>query len=650
MALRYFRSRYNKSCIVIAVITSFVTPIYFYGFFQYAPINRKSIQNNNITSDVKQNLACISPQLELWNPIIRKYFKDVPPLKCSSKRDWVHVMNGTFLISQQAVQSHGNISCEYIPLLRGRNDFTVENGPSIRPMTSGQPLQSNFFKAVCEADDGAKYSNIHAGIAYRSEISERFKNNPLPDAAHGLNILMFGLDSTSRMTWLRNLPKTHQYFVQHMNGVVMEGYNIIGDGTPAALLPILTGHREEELPEARRGHRGATTVDGHPFIWKKLQDIGYTTQWGEEQTSMGTFTLRLLGFKDQPVDHYMRTFYLHAAKEYSANKPYCLGSTPRHMIMLNWIKELYAVYPNQPKFSFLFHAEYSHEGNSESRWVDDDLLSFLIEMENLGHLNNTLLILMADHGARFQEYRKTLQGKYEERMPYMALRLPYWFKNKHPDIIQNLNINSHRLTTPFDIQATFLDLIHATNMSGKSSGISRGISLFKEVPASRTCADAGIEPHWCACLNWKTVSKRSPAVTAAANHLVDVINNILTNHQEACHLLQISDINNAVMYTHGDSLLKFKSMKDDRSLIPDLSDSMKAAEVLYQLTIITKPGNGMFEATIKHDLFENKFKLNDKAISRINKYGNQPHCVQNKWPHLRPYCYCHKQFQAPVLQ
>ena len=37
------------------------------------------------------------------------------------------------------------------------------------------------------------------------------------------------------------MPKTYKYFVDSMGGMVLEGYNIVGDGTPQALLPILTG-------------------------------------------------------------------------------------------------------------------------------------------------------------------------------------------------------------------------------------------------------------------------------------------------------------------------------------------------------------------------------------------------------------------------
>ena len=56
-----------------------------------------------------------------------------------------------------------------------------------------------------------------------------------------LNVIMLGTDSMSRNAWRRYIPQTYNYFVDALKGVVLEGYNIVGDGTPQALLPILTG-------------------------------------------------------------------------------------------------------------------------------------------------------------------------------------------------------------------------------------------------------------------------------------------------------------------------------------------------------------------------------------------------------------------------
>ena len=74
---------------------------------------------------------------------------------------------------------------------------------------------------------------------------------------------------------------------------MLRGYNVLGDGTPQALLPILTGKTEQELPEARRGFAGATTVDRHPWIWKRLRDIGYVTQ-------VGHYTLAVYFYEGHP--------------------------------------------------------------------------------------------------------------------------------------------------------------------------------------------------------------------------------------------------------------------------------------------------------------------------------------------------------------
>ena len=76
--------------------------------------------------------------------------------------------------------------------------------------------------------------------------------------------------------------------VDELGAAVFSGYNVLGDGTPQALLPLLTGHTETELPEARRGFDGAQPVDDHPWIWRQLEDAGYATQWAEDSAEVGT--------------------------------------------------------------------------------------------------------------------------------------------------------------------------------------------------------------------------------------------------------------------------------------------------------------------------------------------------------------------------
>lgn len=365
------------------------------------------------SSSSKYRRPCIHPKLNPFNKEIMKFVKPEYNLKCNPKQNWIYVENGTLRVSKQAIRKHGPIVCAYIPLYRGNNDFTVYEGNRIYPVMDKMPLITDFFKIDCRSKDGAIYSNIHSGIAYESSLHMRHIWNPLPQQALGYNVLMIGFDSVSRMSWIRMLPKTYEYMLKE-GFIVLKGYNIVGDGTPQALLPILTGKKETELPEARRGFVNATYVDGFPWIWKAFKNAGYVTQWAEDMQSIGTFQLRMLGFRKQPVDHYMRLFYLEAEKYYSRFRRLCLGSISRHMNMFNWVKEFFTIYEDKPKFSFIFHSEASHNYNNPLSLLDDDLRDFLKHLKESGSLANTILFLMSDHGVRVSDLRQYSQGKLEE--------------------------------------------------------------------------------------------------------------------------------------------------------------------------------------------------------------------------------------------
>lgn len=77
---------------------------------------------------------------------------------------------------------------------------------------------------------------------------------------------------------------------------VLFRYNIVGDGTPQALIPILTGQTELELPDTRKRVSNTNYVNVYPFIWNEYKDAGYVTGFLEDVPNLGTFTYRLRGF------------------------------------------------------------------------------------------------------------------------------------------------------------------------------------------------------------------------------------------------------------------------------------------------------------------------------------------------------------------
>ena len=97
-----------------------------------------------------------------------------------------------------------------------------------------------------------------------------------------------------------------------------------------------------------------------------------------------------------------------------------------------------------------------------------------------------------------QDVRASEQGKFEERMPFVAVRLPSWFSSRYPAAAANLRLNSDRLTTPFDIHETMIDVLDMQRLRNTTAGNERprAYSLFQDIPDDRTCADAAVEPHW----------------------------------------------------------------------------------------------------------------------------------------------------------
>lgn len=585
----------------------------------------------------KVKLACVHPQLDPNDPQLMSYFHHEPNIKCQSEVDWIYTQNGQMKISRESIQSHGNISCQ-ITFLKRTNDLSTEDGNTVT-IDNDSPLQNDFFKVKCNAKDGKTYDNIHCGVAYKPELHKKTLNEKVSHAGLGLDILILGFDSLSRMTFTRKLPKSYDYIVNNLEAHVLKGYNIVGDGTPQALIPILTGKTELELPRTLKRLKNAPYVDVYPMIWNDLRNNGYVTAWNEDQPRIGTFTFRMTGFKEPPVDHYARPFHIAAVKEQSKHKSLCYGSRRRTKVFLDWLKEFYVMYKNQSKFAFGFHSEVSHKDANMVETADDDIVEFLSSLKNGGYLNNTVLMVMSDHGARFSNFRKTIQGKLEERLPFVSFVFPKWFYRKHSNAMKNFKTNTERLSTPFDLHSTLLDML---NFGGDGQGdtTQRGISLFKEIPESRTCRDADIELHWCACQKWTTESLTEHKVKKAATSVVLFINKFVGNLTDKCATLNLDTITTALSLRSEQDFLKFKQTNDADGYRADLTDNTQAYIVVYQITFVTIPGKGLFEATTEYNTSSQQFSLQESDISRINSYGDDPRCVSEAHEELRKYCFC----------
>lgn len=280
-------------------------------------------------------------------------------------------------------------------------------------------------------------------------------------------------------------------------------------------------------------------------------------------------------------------------------------------------------------------------------FADDGTLDVLRYINNPLHSNNTAVIVLGDHGSRFSSYRKTIWGKYEERLPFMSITLPPWFHTKHKTKMRNLKINSQILTSHFDAYQTLRHMLSLDNYT-KSRDI--GESLFTNIaPLNRTCADAGVPKHFCPCTEFIPVRTNSSLVLKISREVVKAINKMLRGNplsKKLCDRLKLKQILRAQIKAPNDRMAKFRNTyeieKCDRCGV-DFDENFSLNVTMYEVVFSVEPSNGLFETTVEYlrDTKTIKVGGNDE-ISRLNVYGDQPKCIAMKIPGLRKYCFCKK--------
>ncbi|KAK2165814.1 hypothetical protein LSH36_45g10046 [Paralvinella palmiformis] len=376
-----------------------------------------------------------------------------------------------------------------------------------------------------------------------------------------MNVLMLVLDSMSHMSYQRLLPKTYAYLKDNLKAAILDGYNIVGDGTLSAFTPILTEN---------------STI----------------------------------------------------------NRGFCFGPRPKYKYIVEYVKDFFKKYSVAPKFTVATIAGLSHANNDPVASIDLYLKNFLEDLRISGYMNNTLLIMMGDHGQRIGKLRYTTQGSLEERLPMMSLTFPETFRKQYPHLMKNLINNKKRLSTPFDLHETLQSILNIYNAEKPVKYTDRGISLLNVIPINRTCQSAGIELHWCTCKKYEILNTTDKHVNQVATYIVSHINQMVQIADKMCAKLTLKKIYEAKKVY---SVVQIS--KPVASIDRTEDDTLGVLQ--YQLTVETAPNNGFYEATVHKVIANNSFSVIGD-ISRINLYGDQPNCIIRTYPNLRRYCFCKK--------
>ncbi len=176
--------------------------------------------------------------------------------------------------------------------------------------------------------------------------------------------------------------------------------------------------------------------------------------------------------------------------------------------------------------------------------------------------------------------------------------------------------------------------------SGNSDSKMRAMSLFARIPINRSCSDAAIEAHWCACLTWVSMAINED-VREIVNAVIEQINKETERERKLCARLKLQTIKKARKAIATDALLRFQKSVDIDGLEAGFGEKIKMEDTEYQVTFQTTPGNMTYEATARYKSFKKKvIETNLKTVSILTAYGDRPHCVAEKDPSLRKWCIC----------
>lgn len=597
--------------------------------------------------------GCRIPTIHPFDPIVRPFIHKVdlsmlidkcgklPPLTYQTTDDRVVIDRNVF--SLYGIENASLLTCHTTAILTDFNGTHkdayryAEQNRSMDVGVGSAKVTEDQLRVECRYDGALIYRDFYATIQVRPELEAEsesrygdVKARDPPDSDR-LSVLILTVDSVSRVNVHRHMPRTAEYLTNEMRAVEMFGYNKLGDNTFPIISTILMGMSGDEVNKKCRKNEN---LDRCPFIWKEFSRRGYRTAFAEDSVIISAFSPIKPGFVDKPTDYYLRPTMLAEHQSvprtpWNQDDYYCFAKRIQVPVLLTYARDFAARMSHRPHFGYFHTSGLTHDDMNWAQLVDPMIESFLREGHVADRFNNTLLILMSDHGARFGPIRETYIGKLEESLPFLYLVLPPWFADKHSAAARNLRTNAGRLVSSYDIHETLVDVLNARYNRSRwtpksSSDVPDRVSLFEEIPVTRTCSQANIPEHYCACQTIEVIGNDSREAMIAAADVIARVNELTLGERRQCAEYALDYV--AKIYR---SRPTSAFSHDKRNITAFVTD--------YTVTVSAVPGWARFEGTVRFQKNLSIGVIGD--VSRIDRYGLTSACVAND-AILRKYCWC----------
>ena len=370
------------------------------------------------------------------------------------------------------------------------------------------------------------------------------------------NILFIEVDSVSLAASDRHFRKTWRLLQKY--GIGSDGScqsewcaaafnqtSVVGQSSIVNQLAALSGcltdaDKSEDLKRYPKGHcpiggrsslgiNKETDVANDHWLFDVAGRLGYITFFGEEfcyeespyvVQNQSPFTLRvdlsLERIHCQLAENWLRA---HSqtnsdtktwAVEYDSDdvQETCFDGMSRGEMSLAFIRQMWDVYSEQPKFAFLnalaahdYSIDPAHAPLSAENY-DQTLYEFLSDFLTRQDARETLIVLRSDHGLQGGPWPIDYSVQVEHMQPWTTLLFPKSYKHVDKNV---LAINQERLTTGFDVYSSLRFAMTPSQSAFPllDAGMPRwSFNLFKqEIPRSRTCADAKVPIKFCPCID-----------------------------------------------------------------------------------------------------------------------------------------------------
>ncbi|RWS26918.1 hypothetical protein B4U80_10368 [Leptotrombidium deliense] len=434
-----------------------------------------------------------------------KQFLKVKHLNC--KQDfpltYVDYENGTLLYTEKGLESE--LICYYRWIFRGMNDLHLyytklkylrERGAKFSNKRYVVEVKC-FTPTEGNTSSTPVYTNIHFWIP-DFDFEQRQALKRLPDTP---SVFILVVESLSGLSFRRFMNKTKKALTELGDTIIFNGILKVGLNSFPNSMALIAGNSMLNVSYDKNywDHR-------LPYVWDQYKRNGYITAFVEDLAIIGLFNYLKYGFLEKPTDFYPIPFWLslyghvEPGSAMTNETYYCFANVGAKVEI--FLEQLFQFVHKmqlnkQPYFMYSFYSQVTHENFNNFQLIDEYIAKFVKRLEPF--LENTIFIIMGDHGSRVGTFSYTPMGLIESRMPFFSIRIPEKLHNKHPHLRQVLNLNKDSLMSWFDIHKMLEDVAAGNYDFSREKILSPVNPMRYLVAPHRMCDHILIPKEYCIC-------------------------------------------------------------------------------------------------------------------------------------------------------